>query len=225
MSRRIRKHTNPFNVTARIGRLDREAVFGRSAPFEVDLGCGASGFIRERARNHPERDFIGLEVRKPLVEQAAERRLDEGPRNFAVFHANAHLNVADLAEPGEIVLFHVHFPDPCFKKRHRKRRILQPPLVRQMAQMLPIGGAIYAQSDVEPLAREMFTFLRMEQALEGELFPVDRPAPVPERTEWERQHAAEQEPVWRMWFTKVREPFGEVPEYELVDARPPEQQA
>ena len=57
MSRRIRKHANPFTVTTRLGRLDRLALFGREAPLEVDLGCGAAGFLFERARNHPDRDF------------------------------------------------------------------------------------------------------------------------------------------------------------------------
>ncbi|MEM1023837.1 MAG: tRNA (guanosine(46)-N7)-methyltransferase TrmB [Myxococcota bacterium] len=221
MSRRIRKHANPFNVTTELGRLDRLALFGREAPVEVDLGCGGGALITERARRHPGRDFVGLEVRRPLVEQIRVRAQREGLSNLSAFHANVHINVRDLIAPGEVVMFHVHFPDPCFKKKHRKRRILQPPLVRAMAEVLPIGGVVYAQSDVEPLAQEMLAFLEREPALRGQLLPAG-PPPIPEQTEWERQHEREAEPIHRLWFEKVAEPSGPVEAWDLVDVRPPE---
>jgi tRNA (guanine-N7-)-methyltransferase len=220
MSRRIRRHANPFNVTTRLGRLDRAAIFGRWAPVEIDLGCGGARLIFDRARRHPDVDFIGLEVRRPVVEQATARRDREGPPNVAVFYANAHENLRDLVEPGAVRMFHVHFPDPCFKKKHRKRRILQPPLVREMARLLPPGGIVYAQSDVWPLAEEMHDVLRAETALQGGRLPPG-PPPIPEQTEWERQHEREGEPIHRLWFEKVREPEGPVPEIELRDTRPP----
>lgn len=212
MGRRIRKHANPFQVRTALGIIDRRAVFGREAPLEVDLGAGASLFIFDRARANPDLDFVGLEVRLPLVEAAAKRRASEGPSNVAVFYANASENIA-LAEPGVISRFHVHFPDPCFKKRHWKRRIVQPKTVRAMAECLPIGGEVYAQSDVRPLAEEMYAMLEAERAFESCLdrsLLVDRP--FPESTAWERQHEAEGEPIYRMLFRKVREPEGPIPE-------------
>jgi len=221
VSRRIRKHANPFNVTTELGRLDRLALFGREAPVEVDLGCGGGALITERARSHPERDFVGLEVRRPLVEQIRARAEREGLKNLTAFHANAHINVRALVPPGEVVMFHVHFPDPCFKKKHRKRRILQPPLVRAMAEVLPAGGVVYAQSDVEPLALEMLAFLEREAALQGRMLPAG-PPPIPEQTEWERQHEREGEAIHRMWFEKVAEPSGPVEDWDLIDVRPPE---
>jgi tRNA (guanine-N7-)-methyltransferase len=215
MGRRVRKHANPFQVRVRVAPLDRLAMFGREAPLEVDLGCGASHFVFERARNHPETDFVGLEVRLPMVELAARRKEKEGVSNLAVLYANAGDNL-DLAPPGIIQRFHVHFPDPCFKKRHWKRRILQPKTVRKMVEQLPIGGEIYAQSDVLPLAQEMFDFLSAEGALESML---DRsmlvPRPFPEATAWEKQHENEDEPIYRMLFRKIREPAGEIPDLPL----------
>lgn len=195
-----------------LGVLDRLALFGREAPLEVDLGCGLSQFIFERALANPLTDFIGLEVRKPLVEQAASRKTDLGLTNVAVLYANASENIA-LAPPGVVQRYHVHFPDPCFKKRHWKRRILQPKTVRRMAELLPIGGEIYAQSDVLPLAEEMRDFLLAEQALESQLDRSMRvPRPFPESTAWEKQHEHEGEPIYRMLFRKVREPAGEIPD-------------
>jgi tRNA (guanine-N7-)-methyltransferase len=211
MGRRIRKHANPFQVRTRLGVLDRRAIFGREANLEVELGCGNAQFLFERARHHPQYDFVGLEVRLPLVEAATKRREREGPPNVAVFYANAGENVR-LAPDGTVRMFHVHFPDPCFKKRHWKRRILQPSIVRIMAQMLPIGGLVYAQSDVLPLAEEMFEFLRADGAFESRLDPgLLSPRPIEEATPWERQHEAEGEPIYRMLFQKIREPSGDIP--------------
>lgn len=223
MSRRIRKHANPFTVFTQLGRLDRTRWFGREAPVEVDLGCGGAAFLFERARNHPSRDFVGLEVRRPLVEAAMARREAEGLRNVAVFHANAHTNLVDLVAPGDVQEFFIQFPDPCFKKRHHKRRLLQPAQVRAMALVLPIGGHIFAQSDVQPLAEEMFHFLQQDGAFESCYGSELRiPNPFAERTEWERQHQREGEPVWRMRFRKVREPSGPVPEPDFRDIQRPE---
>jgi tRNA (guanine-N7-)-methyltransferase len=220
VSRRIRKHANPFTVTAHLGALDRPALFGREAPLEVDVGCGGARFLFDRARNHPERDFVGLEVRKPLVEAAARRREVEGPTNVRVFHAAAAGNLC-LGPPGAVAMFHVQFPDPCFKKRHWKRRILQPRVVREMAEALAVGGRIYAQSDVKPLAEEMFDFLSAEAALRSLLDPsLLAPSPLDERTEWERHHEALGEPIYRMLFEKVAEPSGPVPSPEFRDTNP-----
>lgn len=220
MSRRIRKHANPFNVQTVVGQLDRLAVFGREAPLEVDVGCGEGGFLRQRATNHPDVDFVGFEVRKPLVEQANARAEKAGLTNLVYLYANANVNLHFVA-PGVVRRFYVHFPDPCFKKRHQKRRILQPRLVRDMAELLPIGGEVYAQSDVKPLAEEMFDFLAQDGAFESRLGDdLLVPRPIEELTEWERHHEKHEEPVYRMLFAKVREPSGDVPTPEFRDTDP-----
>src|SRR5688572_19281562 len=96
---RFRKHANPFNCTVDLGRLDRLALFGREAPLEVELGPGSGSFLFERAKNNPERDFVGIEVRKPVVELANQRR----PQNAIVLYANATINLSELVEPSTIV--------------------------------------------------------------------------------------------------------------------------
>ncbi len=220
MSRRIRKHANPFNVQTVVGTLDRAATFGREAPLEVDVGCGEGGFLFERAANHPDVDFVGFEVRKPLVEKANARVQAAGVTNLVYLYANANVNLHFVA-PGVVRRFFVHFPDPCFKKRHQKRRILQPRLARDMAELLPIGGEVYAQSDVKPLAEEMYAFLAGDGAFESKLGTELRvPRPIPELTEWERHHEKHDEPVYRMLFEKVREPSGEVATPEFRDTDP-----
>ena len=220
MATRVRRHANPFNCHTEVGRLDRDALFGRLAPLEVELGPGSARFLFERARANPDTDFVGFEVRRPLVESAMVRRQREGPPNVAVLYANATDNLA-IAEPGIIRRFHVHFPDPWAKKRHWKRRMVQPGVVRAMAELLPIGGQIYAQSDVANLAAEMYAFFSADGALKSLLDPtmrVDRP--FVEQTDWERHHEEAGEPVYRMLFEKRREVSGPVPELTLRPTGP-----
>lgn len=207
-------------MTTQLGRLDRTSLFGREAPLEVDLGCGGASFLFERARNHPDVDFVGLEIRKPLVDHAMALRDREGPRNVAVFYASSLDNMV-LADPGVIRAFHIQFPDPCFKKRHQKRRICQPKSVRAMAELLPIGGVVHLQSDVRPLAEEMFTFMLEDGSFAARTDPsLAVPKLYVELTEWERHHELEREPVHRMLFEKVREPSGPIPTIEFRDTNP-----
>ncbi|MEM7675486.1 MAG: tRNA (guanosine(46)-N7)-methyltransferase TrmB [Myxococcota bacterium] len=220
MSRRIRKHANPFTVLTHLGPLDRTALFGRTAPLEIDLGCGGGTFLLDRAAAHPERDFIGLEIRKPLVDDNNRRVERRGLTNLRFFYANANINLDDQPA-GSVDRFFVMFPDPCFKKRHWKRRILQPKLVREMTLALPIGGQIFAQSDIRPLAEEMLAFLTQESALRPLLGDsLQTPSPFAQKTEWERHHEAAGEPVYRMLFEKTMEPAGPIPEPEFRDTNP-----
>ncbi|MBX2813870.1 MAG: tRNA (guanosine(46)-N7)-methyltransferase TrmB [Myxococcales bacterium] len=220
MARRVRKHANPFNVDVRLERLVQEQLFGKKAALEVDVGCGAGDYILQRAITHPESNFLGFEIRKPLVEAALARARAKGVRNVWYFYANIHDNY-DFFPLGEVSRFCIQFPDPCFKKKHWKRRILHPLFVRQMGKLLPIGGEIFAQSDVHPLAEEMYTFLDAECAIKSILPPDLRaPNPFPERTEWERHHETENEPVYRMLFRKITEPSGDIPKIPFRDTNP-----
>jgi len=211
--RRIRKHANPFSVRIDLGTLDRLALFGREAPLEVEIGSGAGHFLWDRAIANPDVDFVGLEIREQLVEGLMKK--PDRPKNVVYVFANANINVT-LAPIGVIRRFHVHFPDPCFRKRHYKRRVVQPVTVRAMAQSLPIGGQIYAQSDVRLLAEEMATLFAADGALVAKLGEsLIVPRPFPETTDWERQHEREGAPIYRMLFEKVREPEGPIPDIKL----------
>ena len=220
MGRRVRKHANPFQVVTRLGRLDRLALFGRQGPVEVDVGSGGGDFLLQRARSLRDRDFVGFEIRKPLVDAANSRARAEGLKNVVFFRANVHDNL-DFVEPGAVLKFFVQFPDPCFKRRHWKRRLIQPFFIRRMVELMPLEGEVFVQSDVPALAEEMHSFLCAERALRsrwggGMLVPN----PFEERTEWERHHEREGEPVYRMLFEKVQTPSGDIPHVEFRDTNP-----
>ena len=211
MPRRVRKHANPFNCRAELDAIDRLALFGREAPLELELGAGHCEFLFARAKNNPDVDFVGVEVREPMVELAMSRKTVP---NAVVLYGNGARDLQRLVAPGVVRMFHVHFPDPWPKKRHWKRRILQPPLVRTMAELLPRGGRIYAQSDVKTLAAEMSDFIAADGAFEPEnTLTTDRV--LEETTHWEKHHERNEEPIYRMLFVKVREPAGPVPDLAL----------
>lgn len=210
---RVRKHANPFSVRVELERLDRKAIFGRVGALEVELGSGAGGFLIDRASNEPSIDFVGFEIRKPLVLRAEACRKERGLRNLTFVFANGIANLDRAFAPGSVSRFHVHFPDPCPKKRHFKRRILSPKVARELASLLCVGGEIYAQSDVPELAFEMADFLAADGSFEERLDPRRTNArPIPESTEWERHHESRGEPIHRLLFVKAREPRGPIPE-------------
>ena len=96
MTRRVRRHANPFSCKVELGMLDRMALFGREAPLEIELGPGNASFLFDRARACPETDFVGIEVRKPMVDQAMERRERLGLKNAVVLYGNANFNLKGL---------------------------------------------------------------------------------------------------------------------------------
>ncbi|MBI4814631.1 MAG: tRNA (guanosine(46)-N7)-methyltransferase TrmB [Deltaproteobacteria bacterium] len=209
---RVRKHANPFSVRVELGRLDRIALFGREGLVEIELGSGAGGFLTERARKNPGIDFIGFEIRRPLVARAEELRKALECNNLVFLFANGGAVLDGLLPAGSVSRFHVHFPDPCPKKRHHKRRLLNPTIVRRIATLLRVGGDIYAQSDVRELSLEMASFIEADGSFAPRLLPLEGGArPVEERTEWERHHESRSEPIYRLVYEKIREPEGAVP--------------
>ena len=219
MTRRVRRHANPFSCKVELGMLDRMALFGREAPLEIELGPGNASFLFDRARACPEADFVGIEVRKPMVDQAMERCERLGLKNAVVLYGNANFNLKGLVSPSIVRRFHVHFPDPWVKKRHWKRRMVQPQLIRDMAELLDIGGQIYAQSDVPNLAKEMYYFFSEDGSFDSLLDPSMLVArPIPEFTDWEKHHEDIGEPIYRMLFEKARVAEGPVPELEHQEA-------
>jgi len=141
------------------GTLDLDAAFGRSAPRFLEIGFGAGTALLEMAKAHPERDFIGAEVHRPGVGGLLLQLEKEGLGNVRVICGDAveALNraVPDHALDG-IYLF---FPDPWHKKRHNKRRLVQPGFAALIHRKLRAGGFIHMATDWEDYARHMLAVM------------------------------------------------------------------
>lgn len=126
----------------------------------VDVGCGSGRFLIWLAKNSPEsRNYLGLEIRQKLVQRSLFWVKDLALRNIHFMFANATISFEHLVStyPGPLIFVSVLCPDPHFKKRHHKRRVLQKPLVDSISKNLSIGGQVFLQSDVLEVAVDMRT--------------------------------------------------------------------
>jgi tRNA (guanine-N7-)-methyltransferase len=130
-------------------------MFGRSAPRMVEIGFGAGEALLAFAQAHPEMNCIGVEVHRPgvghllLGAQAAELK------NLRIVCHDAVEVLQQQLAPASIQLIHIFFPDPWPKKRHHKRRLIQPAFVELLARVLASGGTLRLATDWEPYAMHM----------------------------------------------------------------------
>ncbi|HOX46774.1 MAG TPA: hypothetical protein PK668_24470 [Myxococcota bacterium] len=133
---------------------DWAAEFGRRAPLEVDLGCGRGAFVLERARLLPGTDFLALEARRKWIAHLREEITRHALPNLRAVWCDLQQDLPDLFPPGSVTGFTILHPDPWWKKRHHKRRLVQLETVGLLAALLRPGGWLYFQTDVPALADE-----------------------------------------------------------------------
>ncbi len=145
--------------------IDYPAVFGRAAPVVLEIGCGMGDTTATIAATLPGTDFIGIEVHGPGVGNLCKLIDERGLTNLRVMQHDATEVVRDMIAPASLAGIHVYFPDPWPKKRHHKRRILQPAFVRQLAERLAPGGYLHCATDWEEYAQFMLETLSAEPLL------------------------------------------------------------
>ncbi|HEY0943419.1 MAG TPA: tRNA (guanosine(46)-N7)-methyltransferase TrmB [Steroidobacter sp.] len=135
--------------------LDLDQIFGRRAPRMLEIGFGAGEALLAFAQAHPELDCLGVEVHKPGVGHLLLGAEAAGLRNLRIVCHDAVEVLQQQLAPGSLQLIHIFFPDPWPKKRHHKRRLIQPPLVELLARVLAVGGTLRLATDWEPYAMHM----------------------------------------------------------------------
>jgi tRNA (guanine-N7-)-methyltransferase len=145
--------------------LDFDAVFGRRAPRILEIGCGMGETTAAIAAQHPQNDYLGIEVHTPgvgsLLKEIATRELT----NLRVIQHDAVEVVRDMIAPGALSGIHVFFPDPWPKKRQQKRRLIQPAFVKLLATRLSPSGYLHCATDWEDYANQMLDVLSGEALL------------------------------------------------------------
>ena len=145
--------------------LDLDAAYGRNAPKILEIGFGMGEGLAEIAAAHPENDYLGVEVHTPgvgaLLKQLGERGLD----NVRIIQHDAVEVLTHMLAPGSLAGVHIFFPDPWHKKRHNKRRLIQPPFVRLLAERIAPGGYLHLATDWEDYALQMLEVLSAETGL------------------------------------------------------------
>ena len=135
--------------------LDLPAMFGRSAPLTLEIGFGNGESLVSLAAAHPERDFLGLEVHRPGVGHLMLRAEELGLANVRAVCRDAVEVLQQCITPGSLDEVLLYFPDPWPKKRHHKRRIVQPEFVALVANGLREGGTFRMATDWQPYSEHM----------------------------------------------------------------------
>jgi len=136
---------------------DWSSVFGRTAPLHLEIGFNRGRFLRAMAAKHPERDFVGIEIRRRFCWRLAHilNAEDTERRNIRIIWADAKNISPVLFEAGSLEGIYVTFPDPWWKKRHVKRRLVDTAFAASMASLLGPGGRVWVKSDVPAIAEEI----------------------------------------------------------------------
>lgn len=207
---RVRQHVNPLSHKYQQSLVlpDWNQIYPNPAqPLHLDLGCARGKFLLQMAPLSLDINFLGLEIREPLVEEANDYRDRLELSNLHFLFCNINHSIADLLQSlpvGVLKWITIQFPDPWFKQRHLKRRVVQPEIVDCLATYLIEEGLIFLQSDVELVATEMSDRFRSHPSLQQQhLEPWLEINPFPIATEREIATLAKGKPVYRTLFKKV----------------------
>lgn len=184
---------------------DVEALFGRKTWLEVEVGSGKGLFLRSAAAVRPEVDFLGIEVAGKYAVFAAAGLAKRGLRNAIVVHGDALRVFEELLPEQSLGAVHVYFPDPWWKKRHQKRRVIRESFVRQVEWTLRPGGRLHFWTDVEEYFRLGLELLGEHTSLDGPHDVEPRPAEhdMDYRTHFERRTRQGGKPVYRAEFRRL----------------------
>jgi len=191
-----------FVLPYKAERLNAGAVFGRKAPLVLEIGFGMGGATAEIAATLPDHDFIGCEVHEPGV-GALLKLIDEKQlTNIRIVQHDAVEVLRDMIGPELLAGVHIFFPDPWHKKRHNKRRLIQPEFVAQLVQHLAPGGYLHCATDWQPYAEQMLEVLSADpHLLNTAAGYADKPAYRP-LTKFENRGIKLGHGVWDLVFRK-----------------------
>jgi tRNA (guanine-N7-)-methyltransferase len=183
--------------------LDLDRLFGRAAPKVLEIGFGMGETTAAIAKQHPESDYLGVEVHTPGVGSLLARIAEERLANVRVIQHDAVEVLEHMIAAAAFDRVHVFFPDPWPKKRHHKRRLIQPAFVSRLVSKMKPGAVLHACTDWEEYAQQMLEVLSAEPAL-GNTAPgyADRPESRPQ-TKFERRGLGLGHRVWDLVFRKA----------------------
>ena len=212
----MRQHVNPLS---RFFQLPLQLpapkqLFERpEQPIHLDIGCARGRCLLGLAEQQPRWNHLGVEIRRPLVQSADRDAQASEHGNVRVLFCNANISLEGWmgALPQDrLQRVSIQFPDPWFKRRHRKRRVLQPPLLLAIAAALEPGRELFLQSDVPEVIEPMVALTELSGCFErpgndARPWRLDNPLPVP--TERERYVLEQALPIYRVLYQRNRQPL------------------
>jgi tRNA (guanine-N7-)-methyltransferase len=192
-----------FRIPYRGTLTDFTVFFGNKNPLTVEIGFGMGKAAAEIAQANPGNNYLGIEVFKAGVGKLLWEIRERGLSNVRIIEHDAVEVLETMTAPGTVSAFHIFFPDPWPKKKHRKRRLMKRPFTELLASRLCTGGYIYMATDWEDYAASALEELG---ATPGLVNPSGSFAPGQDwrpRTKFETKGLAENRPIRELYFVRV----------------------
>ena len=162
-----------YKPASYVQRLDWNAVFQRPATIEVELGSGDGSFLANYAKQHPERNFFGVERLLGRLRKLNRKALRAGLENMALLRLEASYVIEFMVPPESIDALHIYFPDPWPKRKHRKNRLINERFTEITARALKVGGVIYLRTDDLDYFQQMTRVFDANARFEGVKTPAE----------------------------------------------------
>jgi tRNA (guanine-N7-)-methyltransferase len=179
-------------------------LFAREQPLEVEVGSGKGLFLSGAARGNPAHNFLGIEVSLKYARYAAARLARQESPNAVMIGGDALALFREWFPADSLTAVHVYFPDPWWKQRHKKRRVLSEHFLHDAERTLVSGGSLHFWTDVEEYYISTLKLIAATVKLSGPLPVAEKPAEhdLDYRTHFERRTRKNEEPVYRAEFRK-----------------------
>jgi tRNA (guanine-N7-)-methyltransferase len=184
--------------------ISSEALFGNPAPLEIEVGSGKGLFLATASGIRPENNFLGIEIADKYARAAAVRLARHVRTNAKMIAGDAQPLVANAVADESLEAIHVYFPDPWWKKKHKKRRVLNDKFLQDCCRTLRIGGRLHFWTDVLEYFQATLEFIGQHVPTLGVPIPEEPSSLQSEgSTHFERRSLRYEIPVYRVYFSKV----------------------
>jgi tRNA (guanine-N7-)-methyltransferase len=192
-----------FGVSYRSEPLDFAQLFGRKAPVVLEIGFGMGETTARIAAENPATNYLGIEVHAPGVGSLLRQVEELALANVRVVTHDAVEVLRDMVPPGSLAAMHVFFPDPWPKKRHHKRRLIQPEFAALAASRLAPGGRLHVATDWQDYAEHVLAVLSAVPLLRNTAGGFAPRPPTRPETKFERRGLKLGHGVWDLLFTRI----------------------
>ena len=184
--------------------LDPQSLFEAAQPLELEVGSGKGHFLLTHSQRHPDRNYLGIELAKKYAQFAAYRLAKQELTNARMISGDALRFVRDFVPDHSVADVHVYFPDPWWKERHRRRRVMQPDFIADIQRVLRDAGTFHFWTDVQQYFEETIELMHRHCDLSGpvEVLPSDPEHDMDYRTHFERRMRKGGHDVFRAQFKK-----------------------
>lgn len=188
--------------------FDADATFGRAATLEIEVGSGKGLFLQNACEGSPDTNFLGIELAQKYAKHCAARLAKRRLTNGKILSGDAVHFFHEWLPDKCASAVHVYFPDPWWKKRHHKRRVMTESFVRQIERVLRPGGCLHFWTDVEEYFNSTLALISESTRLLGPEIEAPRPAEhqLDYRTHFERRMRMHDLPVYRSRFQVAENP-------------------